>query len=86
MAIVKNAKIIEKCVGLKLDKNRLEEHKEIFLVDPKKLKNIIDECYCKHVSKKEHTELLDDLTHLLGLYSYVKDKTSIKPYIIIRKI
>lgn len=86
LAIVKNAQIIEKCIGIKLNKHRVEEHKEIFYVNPKKLKKIIDECYCKHVTKKEHDEMLNDLTNLLGLYSYIKNKVNIKPYMIIRNI
>jgi len=43
-------------------------------------------CYCKNVSKKENNILYDEISELLKLYSYVKDKKYIKPYIIIGKI
>ncbi len=49
------------------------------------LKKVIHECYCKHVSKKENMELYEEISNLLGIYVYVKDKLNIKPYIIIGK-
>ena len=61
------------------------ENKEIYRVDPKVLKKIIDNCYCKYVSIKENTEMYEDISQLLGLYSYTKDKLNIKPYVIIGK-
>lgn len=76
--------MIEKCIGFRLDKKRLLPYREIFLVDPKKLKKIIDECYCKYVSKKQNEELYKEISDLLGLYAYTKDKINIKPYIIIK--
>jgi len=84
-ALVNNAFVIEKCVKLNLDKNRVIEGREIFKVDPIKLKKIIDDCYCKYVSKKENDELYKEISDLLGLYAYTKDKVNIKPYVIIRE-
>ena len=52
-------------------------------MDPKKLKKIIDECYCKYVSKKQNEELYKEISDLLGLYAYTKNKINIKPYVII---
>lgn len=84
-ALVNNSVMIEKCVKLKLDKNRVIDGREIFKVDADKLKKIIDECYCKYVSKKQNEELYKEIADLLGLYAYTKDKVHIKPYVIIRE-
>ena len=83
-ALVKNPILIEKCIGFRLDKQRLIPDREIFLIDPKKLKKIIDECYCKYVSQKQNEELYKEISDLLGLYAYTKNKINIKPYVIIK--
>jgi type II secretory pathway component PulK len=44
-----------------------------------------DNCYCKYVSSKKNQEMYDDISHLLGLYAYTKDKVHIKPYVVIGK-
>jgi hypothetical protein len=54
-------------------------------VEPKILKKVIDDCYCKYVSSKTNEEMYEDISHLLGLYSYTKDKVYIKPYVVIGK-
>ena len=84
-ALVNNSVMIEKCIKLKLEKNRVITGREIYKVDPNKLKKIIDDCYCKYVSKKQNEELYKEISILLGLYSYIKNKVNIKPYVIIRE-
>ena len=84
-ALVKNSLLIENCIKLKLKKNQLFENREIFKVEPILLKKLIDHCYCKYVSSQKNEELYQDISHLLGLYSYTKDKINIKPYVIIDK-
>lgn len=83
LAVVKNGELIEKCIKLNLKNKQVYENREIFEVDPKKLKKIINECYCKYVTKKENNKMYEELSQLLGLYAYVKDKKHIKPYVII---
>ena len=85
LALVKNSLIIEKCVKLKIKKNQVIKNREIYKIDPLKLKKIIKECYCKYVSIKENSELYREISDILGMYSYVKNKVNIKPYIIIGK-
>jgi hypothetical protein len=85
LALVKNPLLIEKCIKILLKKNQVFSGKELFEIKPKILKKVIDECYCKHVSIKENKELYDEISSLLGMYVYVKDKVNIKPYIIIGK-
>lgn len=85
VALVKNPLLIEKCIKLLLKKKQVASGKELFEIDPKILKKVIDECYCKHVSVKENKDLYDEISNLLGMYVYVKDKLNIKPYIIIGK-
>ena len=85
LALVKNSKLIEKCVGLKLKTKQYYKDREIYEVTPSKLKKIIVECYCKYVTKKENNTMYDELSQLSGLYSYIKDKKNIKPYVIIDK-
>jgi hypothetical protein len=85
LALVKNPLLIEKCIKLLLKKNQVYSGKELFEIDAKILKNVIYECYCKHVSAKENKELYEEISTLLGMYVYVKDKLNIKPYIIIGK-
>jgi hypothetical protein len=70
---------------LQLKKYKLYENKEIYTIELNKIKKIINDCYCKYVSKKENNDLYEELANLLGLYSYTKDKINIKPYIIIGK-
>ena len=85
LAIVKNPLLVEKCIKLKLKKNQVIENKEIFNVEPKIIKNIIKECYCKYVPANKNKDLYEEMASLLGFYAYTKDKTNIKPYIIIGK-
>ena len=84
-ALVSNSLLIEKCIKLALDQNKIYKNKEIFKVEPHILKKIIDECYCKYVSKKQNMNLYEEISNLLGLYAYTKDKVNIKPYVIIGK-
>jgi hypothetical protein len=85
LALVKNPLLIEKCIKLLLKKNQVFSGKELFEIEAKILKKVINECYCKHVSAKENKDLYDEISSLLGMYVYVKDKLNIKPYIIIGK-
>ena len=85
VALVKNPLLIEKCIKLLLKKKQVFSGKELFKINPKILKKVIDECYCKHVSAKDNKDLYDEISNLLGMYVYVKDKLNIKPYIIIDK-
>ena len=50
-----------------------------------KLKKIITEHYCYYVPENKNKELYEEITNLLGIYAYTKDKTNIKPYVIIGK-
>ena len=84
-AIVKNNLLIEKCMKLTLKNSQVQENKEIYKIDITELKKVIDDCYCKYVSKKENEELYQEIADLLGLYSYTKGKKNIKPYVIIGK-
>jgi hypothetical protein len=68
---------------IKLKNNQVFPDKEIYEIEATKIKNIIDECYCKYVNKKESEELYKEIANLLELYSYTKNKKNIKPYIII---
>ena len=83
LALVKNKILIENCMKLKLIKNQVIKYREIYEIEPQKLKKIINDCYCKHVNKKENDELYIELSNLLGMYTYIKNKINIKPYIII---
>jgi hypothetical protein len=83
LALVKNSLLIENCMKLNLKKYKLYKNKEIYTIEPNKIKKIINDCYCKYVNKKINNDLYEELSNLLGLYSYVKDKINIKPYIII---
>lgn len=85
LALVKNMKLIENCIKMKLKPFEVFEGKEIFEVELDSLQKVIEYCYCKNVSKKEHEELQQDIQSLFGFYSYVKDKTRIKPYVVINK-
>ena len=82
-ALVKNKKLIENCMKLKLKNKQVIEGREIYKINPEKLKKIIDNCYCNNTTKKENEELYEELSELLNMYSYVKNKVNIKPYIII---
>lgn len=85
LSLVKNRKLIESCMKIKLHDKQVFKDKEIYEIDPRKLKKIIDDCYCKYIPKKESEELYKEISDLLGMYTYVKDKINIKPYIIIGK-
>ena len=85
LALVKNRILIENCMKLKLEKNQVINNREIYKINSTSLKQIINDCYCKHVSKKENEEMYKELSDLLGLYAYTKNKINIKPFIIIGK-
>jgi hypothetical protein len=82
-SVVKNSILIEKCMKTKLKSHQVKKRAEIYQVEPKTIKKIIDECYNNYVSKKENDELYKELSDLLGLYAYTTDKKTIKPYVII---
>ena len=67
----------------KLVKNQVMPGREIYSIEPKNIKKIVEECYCKNVSKNDHDNLFKELSSLLGLYSYLKNETKLKPYVII---
>lgn len=83
LAIVKNPLIIENCIGAALKENKIYPNREIYEVSPEKLKQVIKDCYCKYVTKKENDTMYQEIADLLGLYTYTKGKTHMKPYIVI---
>ena len=86
LAIVKHSKLIENCIKLQLKDHILINRREIYIVDPKKLKETIVDCYCKNVSKKEHNDLYDELAELTGFYAFAKKNKNYTPMLIINKI
>lgn len=82
-AIVKNRKVIEKCVKKKLKFVQVKNNRELYKIEPSELKKVIDECYIKNVTDKEHAAMCEDVAEILGMYSYVNNKVNIKPYVII---
>jgi hypothetical protein len=84
-ALVKNSVLLEKCIGLKLKKHQVITNKEIYKVDPIDIKKVIEECYCKFVSKEKNEELHKEISDVIGLFLYTKGKINIKPYVIIGK-
>ena len=85
LALVKNSKLIEKCMKNMLKDYQIYKGREIYKVDSKYIKKVIDDCYCKNVKNEKNDELYEEVAQLLGLYSYIKDKVNIKPYVIIGK-
>lgn len=85
LAIVKNAKLIEKCMKHQLKINQVIKGREIYNVKADTLQQIINNCYTQSVSKDENEELYDEISRLIGFYGYIKDKVRIKPYVIIGK-
>jgi hypothetical protein len=85
LALVKNKNLIEKCMKVNLKPYQVIKNREIYEIDPIRIKKVIDKCYCENVSKKENLELYEEISSLLGMYAYIKDKINIKPYIIIDK-
>ena len=85
LCVVKNNVLIENCVKNNLLDNVVIKKKEIYQIEPKKLKKIIYKCYCDNISKEEHENLFEELGDLLKYYKYIKNKKEIKPYIIINK-
>ena len=85
LAIVQNPKLIEQCTRLKLKSHQIIDNREIYGIKAESLKEIINECYAKHMSSNEHDELYEELGKLLGMYAYIKDKDNITPYIVINK-
>ena len=82
-ALVKKSILIERCMKAKLTKNQFIEDKEIYKIEPDEIKKIIDDCYCKNISKKINNKLHKEVSNLLGLYSHSKTDKNLSPYIII---
>jgi hypothetical protein len=85
LALVKNETIIEKCMKNKLLPYQKIKNREIYEIDPKKIKKIIDNCYCDNITKANNLDLYKEISNLLGMYAYIKDKINIKPFVIIDK-
>jgi hypothetical protein len=83
LAIVKNGKLIENCIKKLIKNNEIIKNRELYEIEPKYLKKIIYNCYIENVDKEDNDDLYMELSNLLGLYSYVKNKKDIKPYIVI---
>lgn len=83
LALVKHAFIIEKCLKPTLRSKQIYKGKELYKVEASELKKAIEECFCKHVKFEEAEQMYNELSNILGLYSYVKDKKNVKPYVII---
>lgn len=84
-AIVKNSIAIENCLKSLLKKNQFYENREIYKINHKKLKDVIYNCYKKNVNVKENKELYDDLSAMLGVYSFTKNDSNFEPFVIIGK-
>lgn len=85
LALVKNENLIEKCMKTNLKPYQVIKNREIYEIESIKIKKIIDNCYCKNVTKKENLELYKEISNLLGIYAYIKGKVNIKPFIIVDK-
>jgi hypothetical protein len=85
LAVVTNSLLIENCIKLKLENNQLFDNKEIYKISAEQLKKIVTNCYCKYVNKEQNEQLYKELSDILGMYSYIKNKKQIEPYIIINK-
>lgn len=85
LVLVKNSVLIENCIKENLFENKLNEKKEVYKINPKKLKKIINNCICNNMDKQNYNDLYEELGELLKLYNYVKNKNNIKPFIIINK-
>lgn len=57
--------------------------KNAFLIELPQIKKAIQECFCKHVKTNEAEQLYEEMSNLLGLYAYTKNKKNIAPYAII---
>jgi hypothetical protein len=84
MAVITNAKKVEKCVKNRLKNTAVIKDNEIYKVNPEILKNIINDCYDKSVSTNEHNILRDEIIQVEGLYEFSKTKNKV-PFIIIDK-
>ena len=84
-AIVSNSKLIETCVKKRLVNNKIIKNRELYEIKSESIKLVIDSCYKDLTKQKEHAELYEELSQISGLYSYVKDKVNIKPFIIINR-
>jgi hypothetical protein len=69
----------------KLINHNIINNKELYKINPKKLKKIIYNCYCDNVTLKQHTKLFKELGYLLEFYKYTKINKNFQPYIIIDK-
>lgn len=83
LALVKNPILIERCMNSLLARNKIDPYKEMVKIEPKTLKKVINDCYCRHVSPEENKELYEEISALLGIYVFVKDQPHVKPYIVI---
>ena len=83
LSVVKNSILVENCIKLNTEKNRVFENKELIKISMVQLKKIIDKCHCKYISMEQNDNLYDEISQIHGLYVYMKDKVNMKPYMII---
>jgi hypothetical protein len=82
LAIVKKSDLIEDCIKTVLKPTLIKDH-EIFKVDLKKLKNVIENCYKKYISKQSNNKLFKAITDLLNFYNFSKASPKYEPYAVI---
>ena len=83
VALLRNSVLIERLIKKKLKPFESIRNGEIYEIEPENIKKIINECYKLSVEEKTHRNLLEEIAELTGFYSYVKDKKTIKPYVVI---
>lgn len=68
-----------------LEKNRVYKNTELFKISPDNMIDAIDKCYKKLTNKEANAKLYEEVSELLKMYSYVRNKKRLLPYVIIRK-
>jgi phage anti-repressor protein len=85
VAVVKNEIAIEHCMSVKLDKYRYVKDSEIYKVNIDVIKQIISECSCKYMNKKEYLDVLSGMEEIFSFYNFLKEESEVIPFIIINK-
>ena len=72
LAVVENSFLIESCVKLMLDKNRVYKNTELFKISADNMIEAIDKCYKKLTNQEANAKLYEEVSELLKMYYYVQ--------------
>jgi hypothetical protein len=84
-SVVYNGKFIEECIKKSaiMMKSQHRDNREIYNISEKLLLDIINKCYKKCTSNKQHKQIYKDIATILDMCDFMNKNKHLVPYVII---